>query len=213
MEFYKIWQTKGGMIGVNKMTLGELIGVNFMIFGFYLILLALAVQLLPVILLFTYFLLLLDDSFTGQPENATEQRLWLNILTIISVIYFLIDFHHGWMSFNIFSNVVSKETFDSFAIFNITIGLINILLFFFGHEVYKQATSKFIRLLMFGVFILFGFKFIKPISRYVVSDVITQYNDTELTENRANQKIEDAEEDEYNSDENNAIRKQESIDK
>ena len=145
MEFFNIWQTKSGLIGVNRLTLGDLITVNIMVYVIYFILLMLIVQFLPIMLLTFYIVYLFNGRMTDENSAFdTKQRLFVNILSIISVIYFLIDFHLGWASFNSFSSVVSKETFDSFAIFNFSIGLINIFLFFLGHECYKYAKLGYI---------------------------------------------------------------------
>jgi signal transduction histidine kinase len=206
MEFFNIWQTKSGLIGVNRLTLGDLITVNIMVYVIYFILLMLIVQFLPIMLLTFYIVYLFNGRMTDENSAFdTKQRLFVNILSIISVIYFLIDFHLGWASFNSFSSVVSKETFDSFAIFNFSIGLINIFLFFLGHECYKYAKTWLHRLAMFVIIVILGFKIGKPISRYFIHNVITQYNDTELTKVREEMKIED----EYNSDENIQKRKAE----
>lgn len=185
MEFYKIWKTRSGIIGVNKMTLVDLIGVNFLVLIFYFFLLMLAVQIVPILLLLFYVVLLLNNRLSV--ENGafdTQQRLLINILTIISVVYFLVDFHFGWVSFKIFSGVVSKETFDSFAAFNLSIGLVSVFLFFIGHEIYKSAKTPYIRLGMYIVIVFFGIKFTKPISRGVINSVITQYNDADVQKNR-----------------------------
>lgn len=202
MEFFKIWQTRGGVIGVNRMSLGDLIGVNIMVVAVYFILLALFVQLLPIIMLGLYVILLLNNRFGADTEFDTRQRLMVNILTIISVIYFLLDFHFGWFSFYIFSSVISEETFDSIAIFNVTIGLISVVLFFLGHEAYKQTSTMLIRLGIFVLFLFVGFKFGSPISQYFVTNVVTQYNDAELTKLREDMKIND----EQNGDEERELR-------
>lgn len=206
MEFFKIWQTRGGVIGVNRMSLGELIGANIMVLVVYFILLALLVQLLPIIMFGFYIILLLNNRLHSPISDFdTRQRLMVNVLTVISVIYFLLDFHFGWISFHIFSGVISKETFDSFAIFNLSIGLVSVILFFLGHDLYKSASSTLGR---FGIFILlvfFGFKFCNPISRYFVTNVVSQYNDAELMKLREDMKIYD----EQNSDENFQLREDE----
>lgn len=214
MEFFKIWQTRGGVIGVNRMSLGDLIGANIMVLVVYFFLLMLVVQLLPILLISFYVVLLLNNRLDDESgAYDTQQRLMVNILTIISVIYFLIDFHFGWLSFNIFSVAVSKETFDSFATLNLSIGLVSTFLFFLGHEFYKHATTPLIRLAMFLLIVYFGIKFTRPISSGIINNVITQYNDVETQKNRDEMKMYD----EYNSDENreksNAERKQKELEK
>lgn len=185
MKFYKIWKTRSGLIGVNKMSLEDLIGVNILVFIIYFILLMLAVQLVPMLLLAFYIVLLWNNRL--DEENGvfdTQQRLLVNILTIISVVYFLVDFHFGWVSFKIFSVAVSKETFDSFAAFNLSIGLVSAFLFFMGHEIYKHAKTPYIRLGMYVFIVFFGIKLTKPMSSVVINTVITQYNDVHVQKDR-----------------------------
>lgn len=216
MEFFKIWQTRGGVIGVNRMSLSDLVGANLMVLAIYFLLLMLVVQLLPILLISFYIILLWNNRL--DVENGaydTQQRLAINILTVISVIYFLIDFHFGWLSFKTFSIAVSKETFDSFATLNLSIGLVSVFLFFIGHEIFKTATSMLMRLGMFVLIVYFGIKFTKPISRSIINNTITQYNDVDIQKNRDTLKeydIQQQERDE-NREEEAEIRKQEEADK
>lgn len=216
MEFYKIWQTRGGVIGVNKMSLGDLIGANIMVLVVYFFLLMLVVQLLPILLLAFYVVLLLNNRLDDKSgAYDTQQRLAINILTVISVIYFLIDFHFGWLSFKIFSVGISKETFDSFATLNLSIGFVSLFLFFLGHEFYKRATSSLIRLVMFVFIVYVGIKLTKPFSNNIINNIITQYNDIDIQKNRDALKeydIQQQERDE-NREKEAEIRKQEEANK
>jgi hypothetical protein len=206
MEFYKIWQTKSGIIGVNRMSLGELIGANIMVYVIYFFLLLLFVQVLPILLLAFHVVLLLNNRLDAESTaNDTRERLVINVLTVISVIYFLLDFHFGWWSFTVFSVAVSKETFDAFATVNLSIGIVSIFLFFLGHEFFKTAKTPLIRLGMFAMIVFFGIRFSQPLSRGIITNVITQYNDAELAKVREEMNVVD----EYNSDENIEQRKQE----
>jgi hypothetical protein len=185
MVFYEVWRTSSGLIGVNRMTLGDLILVKIKVFILYVILLALLVQVLPILLLGFYVILLLNNRISLEDgEFDVKQRLMTNVLTVIAVIYYLLDFHFGWISFSIFSSTISKESFDSFAIFNMSIGIANILLFFIGNDIFKTAPSMVIRLGIFVLLMYAGIKFGKPVSKYFITNVITQYNDAELTKER-----------------------------
>lgn len=212
MEFFKIWQGRDGVIGVNRMSLGDLIGANIMVLVIYFLLLMLVVQFLPILLISFYVILLLNDRLDAESgAYDTQQRLMINILTIFSVIYFLIDFHFGWLSFSTFSVVVSKETFDSFATLNLSIGLVSTFLFFLGHEFYKHATSPLIRLGMFVLIVYFGIKFTRPISSGIINNVITQYNDTETQKNRDEMKMYYEENSEENNEKSDAEHEQKEL--
>lgn len=185
MEFFKIWQTRGGVIGVNRMSLADLIGANIMVVVVYFALMMLVVQILPVLLLSFYVILLLNNRLDSESTAFdTKQRLAINVLTVISVIYFLLDFHFGWVSFKIFSTVVTKDKFDAFATLNLSIGLVSIFLFFLGHEFFKVAKTQFVRLLMFGLIVFLGIKLTKPFSRSIITNTITQCSDANIQKNR-----------------------------
>lgn len=192
MKFYKIWKTRSGLIGVNKMTLQDLIAANIMVYIIYFLLLMLAVQIVPILLLSFYVVLLWNNRLDVESgAYDTHQRLALNLFTIVSVIYFFIDFHFGWVSFKIFSVAVSKETFDSFAAINLSIGLVSTFLFFIGHEIFKHAKTPYIRLGMFVLIVFFGIKLTNSLSAGVINNVITQYNDADVQKDRDNLKEQD----------------------
>jgi len=185
MEFYKLWRGWGGTIGVAKFSLGEMVGIQFVSLLIYVIALALAVSILPMILFAIYlFSIISRDS----DEQSSVYRLWINILTVISTIYFLFDYHYGWFSFKLLGGVMYAETYDWLATTNLSIGLISILLFFVGHEVYRVSPSKLLRVVAILFFVFIGFKFTDKISESIVPNLITQYNDEELTNKRLEMK-------------------------
>lgn len=182
MEFYKIWRGWGGTIGVHKMTLGDLAMNYAVVLIVYFILLGILVTFLPTLLLGIYLLWMIgSDMEGGQDQSACQQRSMLNILTIVSVIYFMIDFHFGLISFNTVGVMTYKETMDGIAIYNLAIGLVSVLLFFFGHSVYALGggTLRIFRIFAILSIVWFGYKFTKPISRFVVNNVVTQCADDE----------------------------------
>jgi len=185
MEFYKLWRGWGGTIGVAKFSLGEMVGIQFASLLLYVIALAFAVTILPMILFSIYlFSMITRDS----DEQSSVYRLWLNILTVISTIYFLLDYHYGWFSFKILGSSMFAETYDWLATTNLSIGLISILLFFVGHEVYRVSPNRLIRIVTILFFVFMGFKFTDSISESIVPSVITQYNDEGLTNKRLEMK-------------------------
>ena len=197
MEFYKIWNTRGGLVGVNRLILRDLIGIELTVGMIYLITLALFVQFLPIIMLFWYFCHLLDEHFSGDISRVTEQRLIINILTVISVIYYMLDFHFGFFSFSISTIFMSENTLNWIAKVNLSIGLISIFLFFLGHEIYKVTPSYWGRNLVFVAVLFFGFKFINPLSNFIVLNNITQYTDSTLEAQRESDRLTKLNREEY----------------
>jgi hypothetical protein len=72
MEFYKVWKTRGGLIGVNKLTLGDVVGVQVVIFMLIIIMIAILVLFFPVVLFGIYILLMLGKGI--RPSNYTSQN-------------------------------------------------------------------------------------------------------------------------------------------
>ena len=172
MEFYKIWRGYGGTIGVNKLSLFDMVKVQGITVLVFVILIALISVALPTIIFGCYVLWMM--MMNGY-EGSTKERLTLNIITVLSVIYYLIDFHFGFVSFHILGGVISKETLNDVAIFNVSVGIVSIACFFIGHEMFKGfVNNHFIRVLLFGVMIFFAFKIVKPVSTYIVTNVVTQ---------------------------------------
>ena len=69
-------------------------------------------------------------------DLEVRQRLGLNVLTVIAVIYYLLDFHYGWISFSILGTVVGVEGMNKMAQINLGLGFISVIYFFMGHEIY-----------------------------------------------------------------------------
>ena len=169
MEFYKIWSFRG-MIGVNKLTLTDvLIGVPLMSIIVYMIILAFSAPIAPALLTVFYIGSIYNSD--GTNLNAIKQRLGLNLLTIVSVIYYLLDFHYGWLSFSILSTVVSPSGMNTIAETNLILGLVAIFYFFFGHQLF-YGLQKFRKV----VFLLIGYVLIwiaGSVSHYVITNMIT----------------------------------------
>jgi hypothetical protein len=196
MEFYKIWQTRSGLIGVNKLTLGDLIGVNIVVFFILMILVALLVAFFPIMFFVIYLLLMI--GFDGSDQH-TPTRLGINIVTVITTIYFLFDYHFGWYSHKILASSMYAETYDALAIRNLSIAMMSILLFFVGHEFYRVGGHRVVRVVVFSMVLYFGFGVTNKISTAIITNSISQYNTPELTQERVDLKAWD--DDNYGSDE------------
>jgi len=171
MEFFHVFKV-GGTYGVNRLTLGDMFGVGLITFMVYLVILAFLSIIFPTILLLMYVLWMIkDDSGEGHDGQAIAQRLILNVITLISVIYSVLDYHYGWIAHNILGSAIGVEGFDGLIGYNMTIGLISTALFFFGHELYRLSSKG--RILFFIAAILFAFKFISPLGDGI-ADMISQ---------------------------------------
>lgn len=175
MEFYKIWRGWGGTIGIHKMSLGDLAMNYLVVLVVYFILLGVLVTFLPTILLGFYLLWIISsDMEYGQDLYACQQRVMINILTILSVVYFMFDFHFGLISFNTVGVMTYKETLDGIAIWNLVVGFMSLMLIFFGHHVYSMGSRRIFRIFMLIALLYAVNKFTKPLGRYIVNDVVTQ---------------------------------------
>jgi Fe2+ transport system protein B len=153
-----------------------MVAVGFITIIVYIVLMALIALVLPTILLSLYVIWMFTNNGDGGALNI-KQRLTLNLMTIISVLYYLLDFHYGWISFQILGGTMSKETLDTVATFNLTIGILSVGLFFFGHELYRLAERPLIRVLFFLSILYFGVKMVQPISNSLIHYTITQSTD------------------------------------
>ncbi len=186
MEFYKLWKTRGGLIGVNKLTLGDLIRIQFVLLLLIMILVAVAIAFVPMILFGLYIILMF--ALDGGDESV-RLRLWVNVLTVVTTIYFLLDFHFGWYSHFILASSMYADTYDAIAIINVSVSLMSIIGLFVGHELYRASANQLGRIGIFLVFLFFGFKFTNKISTSIVSNVVTQYTDAELEQERYDLRI------------------------
>lgn len=174
MEFYSLFKFRG-TIGVNKLTLGDMIWVEIFMICFYIFLVSLFALISPTLLFGFYVLwMFFGNGGHGYDGKAVPQRLYVNIFTVIAVIYYILDFHYGWISYKIMGSVISKEGLDGVASFNIVIGLMSTIFFFIGHELYRLGESWLLRIVLFSIAIYFGFKMLSPIGDYIVTDLITQ---------------------------------------
>lgn len=174
MEFYNVFKFNG-TYGVNKLTLMDLLGVQIVSLLIYIVLVALLGLIAPTLLFGFYVLWMMFGNGTqGYDGQAVAQRLYINIFTVISVIYFLLDFHFGWLIYRILGSVIDKESFDAIASFNVTIALVSTVMFFLGHELYRIGRVWIVRILLFSFMIYMAFKFFSPIGDYIVTELITQ---------------------------------------
>lgn len=180
MEFYKIWRGWGGTIGVHKMSLGDLAMNYVLVVVLYLVLLAVMVAILPTILIGIYLLWLINTDMEGGNDTPNiQQRQVLMLMSIIGVVYFMIDFHFGFIAFKIIGSAMAKETMDGLAVYNLALGIVSTILYFFGHRIYCLSPLRIARIGLILATVWFGYKFSKAISTPIVRSVITQCSDDE----------------------------------
>lgn len=180
MEFYKIWRGWGGTIGVNRLSLGDLLVANLIAVLVYVVLLAVFVTILPTILIGIYLLWIIGTDMEGGEDNPNiQQRNVLMIMSIVSVIYFMIDFHFGLIAYNILGSGASKETMDGIAIYNLSLGFVSVILFFLGHRAYASNQSRFLRIIFILALTWFSYRFTKKIATPIVNNLITQCTDSD----------------------------------
>jgi hypothetical protein len=84
-----------------------------------------------------------------------------------------------------------KDTYDSIAIYNLSILLVSVVHFFIGHEIYRSNSNRLFRIVLFLGFTYFVFKFATKIATPLITHVIVQYEDDKVLENRRQLKEDD----------------------
>jgi hypothetical protein len=162
----------------------DMVGVELVMIGIYIFLVSLLALISPTLLFGFYVLwMMFGDSGGGNDGLAVPQRLYINIFTVIAVTYYMLDFHFGWVSYKIMGSVISKESLDGVASFNLVIGMMSVILFFIGHEVYRLGSTWLLRVILFSIAIYFGFKMLSPIADYIVTELVTQSTDEIVARN------------------------------
>ncbi len=170
LRFYQIFRF-GGAIGVNSLSLGELIFANITGFVVFLILVSIIGVLLPFILLGLYGLFLLLPN--GEVNRLDKLRC--NIIGILSYIYFLIDYHYGFLGTTIISHYMGSDFLNNFCYLQTALMIINVLLIFYGDKVFYQIPYAFLRFLAFGFGLYFLTNIFTPISAAVMPNLVTQH--------------------------------------
>lgn len=190
LRFYQIFSF-GGAIGVNSLSFGELIAANFIGFAFLLLIIGLIATFLPFILLGIYFLYALG----GNSQQVNSTRVGLNIFAIISYIYFLIDYHFGFIGCSFINHFFGKDTLNNLCYMNTALMLINVILLFFGNKVLNESPSWFVRILALGIFVYAAFKVLTPISGSIIPNLVSRF-DFEAYE-KLNEEVEEKKKDEW----------------
>jgi len=210
MQFYNIWKTKGGFVGVNQVSLTGLVNIQFQILIMYVIIIAVLGIFIPTLFFGFYIIFML---FTNNELIWLKDKKLANILAIISSIYFLIDYHYGFMSFSIVGSIIQADTYEKIAVFNLTIGLMSLASFFSNEIINDLARNRLLRLMTFIAFIYFSYKVTHRISSFILKHIITQCVDKSVTESRLQKHIYNMEHTDEKRKKRNEIRHKKELEK
>ena len=169
-KFYHIFRF-GNTIGVTEMNFSDIIIANFMTLVVMLILIGLLVTMIPFFILLLYTL----SVMLGSWENIDQERIAMNVFSIIACIYFFFDYHFGFIGWRVLHTFTSTESVNKFSYLIMAMLLFNLLLLFFGNKIYREVHHPFGRLLVFIALCFFGFKILYPLGSIVVPVITTQY--------------------------------------
>jgi len=95
---------------------------------------------LPYISLFT--ILIPTLWFIFYFTSIEEQRKWIKVTAIGSGIYFLLDYHFGWISWKFLTPIIGSEGLIWLATYNLALLFTFIVLLFFDRDLYYINTNN-----------------------------------------------------------------------
>ncbi len=121
---------------------------------------------IPAIWLLLYFI-------SDEKERKVE-----NIVAILAGIYYLIDYHNGWITFLFLRIILSDGAINAFTYLNTALIITHALLFFFSRRIYfadntlddKERMGKFVGAVV--VFLVIGYMFAHAIIPHILPPVI-----------------------------------------
>lgn len=194
INFYQIFKF-GGTIGVNKMDLSDVLFANFMTLIVMILLIGTLATLVPFFILILYTL----SVILGSWDEMDEQRIMMNLISIIGYVYFMIDYHFGFLGWRFFHTFLGTELVDKFCYINTGLFLFNVLLLFYGNKIFKSVGLPIGRLLVFIVMLFIGYKVLVPIGGVLAPLITKQYvpkpseTNVEGTTNESTKEFEDEE--------------------
>lgn len=170
LKFYQIFNF-GGSIAVNSLSFGELIVVNFGTLLTMIILIGLLASLIPIILFFIFGIFLLF----GNWRQVQIDRIRLNIFSIIGYVYFMIDYHYGFICWSFFHTFFSVNFVNKLCYINTSLFIFNGILLFVGNGILNQINSGLVRLVVFILISIIGYKILVPFGSIVAPMITKQY--------------------------------------
>ncbi len=162
----------GPFVGVNKVD-----GYDFLRFGIYIMLLwflviAFVSMFLPTVLSFLYLLHIL---FYDNAINNIKERNQLGLITIISVVYHLIDFHFGLIGNELGVKIFTISGNLKIVTFNINLMLIHILFIFFSGKITNNLKYGLFRGLYYLTIMYFSLTTLRPTYEVLAVNIIGQH--------------------------------------
>jgi hypothetical protein len=170
IKFYQVFGF-GGTIGVNKLTFSDLIMVKGGTLIVMILLLGVLASIFPIIMLFVYAFLLLF----GNWEQMQLDRVRVNIFAIAGYVYFMIDYHFGFVGWLFFYKMFGAEFVDKLCYINTALVILNILLMFFGNRLFNEIQHGIVRLAAFAFILFLSNKILIPIGKSLSPAITTQY--------------------------------------
>ena len=168
LRFFQIFNF-GGTIAVNSLSFGELIAINFGTLVIMVILIGLLCALIPIILFFIFGIFLLF----GNWEQIQLDRVRLNIFSMIGYVYFMIDYHYGFICWSFFNAFFSISFVDKLCYINTALFIFNGILLFVGNGILNQINLGLTRLVVFILISILGYKILVPFGS-IVAPMITK---------------------------------------
>ena len=170
IKFYQVFGF-GGTIAVNGLSFSELIMVNFGTLIVMILLLGVLASIFPIIMLLPYAMVVIG----GNWEQMQLDRVRVNIFAIIGYIYFMIDYHFGFIGWMFFYSTFGPQFVDKLCYFNTALLLLNIFLMFFGNRIFNQINNGLVRLVAFGIILFLSSKVLLPIGKSLSPAITSQY--------------------------------------
>ncbi len=170
IKFYDIFNF-GGTIAVMEFSLGELLAVNAFSYFVTFLIMALLAAFFPFLMLLFYIIFLL----LGNWEKNLIERAQTNLLGAVGYIYFMIDYHYGFIGWSFVYHIFGKEALDKLCFLNTTLFVLNIILLFFGARIFGNMPYGLLRASVFIGMFYYGNKIISPISEKVIPSIISQH--------------------------------------
>jgi hypothetical protein len=170
MKFYQVFGF-AGTIAVNELTFSEIIMVNGGSLIFTILLLGVLASILPILMLLPYAIVVM----AGNWEQMQLDRVRVNIFAIAGYIYFMFDYHFGFVGWIFFHTMFGAEFVDKLCYINTALFILNILLMFFGNRIFNQIDNGLVRLAAFGVILFLSSKVLLPIGKALSPVITTQY--------------------------------------
>lgn len=170
IKFYQVFGFNG-TIGVNTLSFSDILMGNFLGLIFTILIFGAFAFVFPLFMLLMYGLLVL----VGNWEQMQLDRVRANIFSILGYIYFMIDYHFGFIGWSVFNTLFGAEFVDKLCYINTALFLLNVILMFAGNRIFNQIQYGFMRLIIFGGILFLSSKVLLPIGEALSPSITKQY--------------------------------------